>query len=138
MKKLALMTVFALDNDGETEIKSKIQNYSDTPFSFGAVPVDSGTGLNLFDWTLAVLPTASAAKVANDPDIVLLPAYSYDTQINALPEEDGQALWAALSRFGIDINQHTIEGVDSFGVVVERIGRILDEDFSLSEYPLAE
>jgi hypothetical protein len=136
MKRIAIAAVNRFEEDGETMIRSKIQDYPATPFGFGAVPGHPETGLNLHGWTLAVLPPESAETCRNDPDIVQLPAVPYSREIHDLGPAAAQKIWDALERWGIDIDRATLLATHTFGDVVDRIGRILWSDFDRRDFPL--
>jgi hypothetical protein len=135
MKRPALALAFLAFEDGEALLKNKVQTYPDSPFDFGEVTA-AADGQPAQPWTLVVLHPESVPKVANDPDVCLLPEGAYSTAISDLNPAQAAAMWAEIERRGIDIDHASIRGTDPYGLVVERLGRLLSPNFSLLAFPL--
>lgn len=136
MKRWHLTDVYFVEDPDFGYWRSAIQAYPNTPFEFHAIPPDpnSETGNPLYPWTLALLDVDEQATVANDAQIHALPLVNYSMQIGDIPAGDWAAVESVCAAYSIDIS--SIGTTDTFGDLVNLIGRILDLSFSISTYPL--
>jgi hypothetical protein len=134
MKRWYLADVYFVEDPEFGYWRSAIQAYPDTPFEFHSVPPDMNTGNPLYPWTLALLDVDEQATVENDAQIHALPLTNYSTLIGDIPTGDWTAIESVCGAYGIDIS--AIGTTDTFGDLINLIGRILDLSFNTSTYPL--
>jgi hypothetical protein len=122
MKQWVLSKI-VMDNDPDIGnfYRMALQRYSDLPFEFGEISVDSNTGVPVLTYGLALIGSDQVSRIADDPEIDVLPV-DYDAQV-----VDG-----ILDKYGLTSAAITMHDV------IQDIGVTINPSFDVDNYSLAE
>lgn len=118
-----------------------IQEYPDTPFEGGEIPVDLNPespnyGKPLHKFGFVLVKSRYHGKFINNPNMIPLPQVDLDIKMSAIHTATKNKLIAGMQSLGIDTS--FIGNADGYRDVIRGIGRIINPSFDENNFDVEE
>lgn len=129
------------DGTEDNPYRLAIQDYPDTPFEAGEIPVDMNSasanyGKPLHKFGLILVAARHHGKLISDNRMKPLPQVDLDVKLSSVHTATKNQMVADLKSIGIDTA--FIAGTDGYREVIRAIGRITNPDFDENSFDVNE
>ena len=118
-----------------------IQDYPDTPFEGGEIPLDMDPssptyGKPLHKFGLVLVNSRYHGKFINNPKMYPLPMVDLDIKVSSIHTATKNKMIADLQSLGVDTS--FIGNADGYRDVIRGIGRIINPNFNENDFDVEE
>jgi len=113
-----------------------IQDYPDTPFEMGEIPVDPETGIPTVKWGLVLVGGKYHGKFVKDAHMKPLPDYPLDGKVSGIHTLTKNKMLSDMESLGIDTA--FVGNADGYREVIRGLGRQINPGFDENDFDVNE